>query len=73
MPVQLRSITGKVDYDVEQTLRDLTSAVNALEGTQSPQVIQDLAQRIAAVRQAVQQATQRIDDLNRRVTALENP
>jgi len=70
MPVQLRSIHGKVDYDVEIVLRDLTAAVNQLEQRVTPAAAPD---QIAAVSDIVRQVARRVDDLNRRVLALENP
>lgn len=58
MPVHLRSITGKVDYDVEQVIRDLVFAVNALETRPLPEVQEVPAaraepQRVAVDRQAI--------------------
>ena len=58
MSVHLRSITGKVDYDVEQVIRDLVFAVNALETRPLPeaQVVpaaQLEPQRAAVDRQAI--------------------
>ena len=40
MPVQLRSITGKVDYQVEQVIRDLVLAANRQE-TETAFIIQE--------------------------------
>jgi len=71
--IELASIHGKVDYDVERALRDLAAAVNQLEGTQSVQALQNLSQAVGAVQSSVSRVTQRVDDLTRRVQALENP
>lgn len=62
MPVPLRSITGKVDYEVEQVIRDLVVAVNQLEAVSVPDLTPVLADLASA--------TKRIDDLEQRVQVL---
>jgi len=71
MPVELASIHGKVDYDVERALRDLAAAVNQLEASSSAQTLQTLMQAVGAVQSSLSRVTQRVDDLLRRVAALE--
>lgn len=73
MPVELRTLRGKVDHDVEIALRDLTAAVNQLEGSASVATMARLHDGLAAVQRDLDVLTQRFDDLARRVAALENP
>ncbi len=62
MPVQLRSISGKVDYDVEQVIRDLVIAVNRLEAVSTPDLAPVLADLVSV--------TERVSDLEQRVQVL---
>lgn len=72
--VQLRTLRGKVDYEVEQQVRELVMAYNALD-----QQVQAQAQRVAAspssaqVQQALTDLAARLDALTQRVQALETP
>ncbi len=69
MAVQLRSITGKVDYEVEQVIRDLVLAVNRLDAVDVPDVaailaaLADLDTRVGLLEQRVQVQEQKIADL----------
>lgn len=72
MPVQIGTLRGKTDPIVERALIDLADAVNKLEAqitAMRPQ--RELPDR--ALTSAVSAVVQRVDDLNRRVLALENP
>lgn len=66
MAVQLRSITGKVDYEVEQVIRDLVLAVNRLDAIDVPDVaailaaLTDLDTRVGLLEQRVQVQEQKI-------------
>ncbi len=66
MPVPLRSITGKVDYAVEQVIRDLVLAVNRLDAVDVPDVaailaaLTDLSSRVGLLEQRVQVQAQKI-------------
>jgi hypothetical protein len=66
MAVQLRSITGKVDYEVEQVIRDLVLAVNRLDAVDVPDVaailaaLTDLGTRVGLLEQRVQVQEQKI-------------
>ncbi len=72
MPVQLGTLRGKTDPVVERALTDLVAAVNGLEARINALGPHGTAPD-RALAQAVSTAVQRVDDLNRRVLALENP
>jgi len=72
MPVQLGSFDrSKTDPVVIRALTDLANAVNSLEARLKQLPANTPPDRLLA--QSVSQVTQRVDDLNRRVLALENP
>lgn len=77
MPVHLRSITGKVDYDVEQVIRDLVFAINQLETRPLPEApVVPAAQEVPEVRAESQRAVvdrQDIDDLEADVGVVTDP
>jgi hypothetical protein len=61
MAVHLRSITGKVDYEVEQVIRDLVLAFNQLEGRPLPAAVRGPTSRAEPQRAVVDR--QAIGDL----------
>ena len=69
MPVPLRSITGKVDYDVEQMLREIVVAIDRLEALPSVDLgpiratLASLNDRLGDMEQRVQVLTQQVSDL----------
>lgn len=69
MPIQLRSITGKIDQAVELLLRDLVQAVNALEpavGVRARETT--LAQAVASLNVAVSQQAGEITILQQQIS-----
>ncbi len=71
MAVHLRSISGKLDYNVEQVIRDLVLAVNQLEGRPLPEAVQVVTPRAEPQRAAVdRQAIGDLEDTVGTVTPL---
>ncbi len=70
MSVHLRSITGKVDYEVEQIIRDLVIAVNRLEAVSTPDLAPVLAD-LASVTERVRDLEQRVQVLSQDVADLQ--
>lgn len=71
MPVQLASFTKAVDPDVVRALKDLTTAVNLLEPHIAKATTAPTPHDLAAVQSLLTETIRRVDDLTRRVAALE--
>ena len=73
MPVQLRSLTGQVPYNIEQQVRDLVLSFNALEQRVAALPTTDLRGLVDGLSVEVQDLRARVAALELRVNALENP
>lgn len=71
MPVDLPSLRGKVDPDVERAIREIVIAVNKLEPLLAAGGVAGLAQQVAALKAAVERDHERIENVERRVSVLE--
>lgn len=71
MPIQLPSFKSDVSDDVKQSLQQLADAVNRLEPHMQATAHHDVAAELTSMRQQLESAVRRIDDLTRRVRALE--
>jgi len=63
MPVDIPTIRGKVDYDVETAIHNLATAVNTLQGSTSAAAVVQMQRDLATVRQGLDRLTQRVDQL----------
>jgi ubiquinone biosynthesis protein UbiJ len=63
MPVDIPSLRGKVDYDVEIGIRNLATAINQLEGAVSTAAVRQMQTDLATVRNGLDALTQRLDRL----------
>jgi len=63
MPVDIPTIRGKVDYDVETAIKNLASAVNQLQGSASAAAVAQMQHDLVIVRHGVESLTQRFDRL----------
>ena len=63
MPVEIPSLRGKCEYEVETAIKNLAGALNQLEGTVSRAAIAQMQRDLAAVRGGLDSLTQRFDRL----------
>lgn len=70
MPVQLPTTYGKTDYAVVKALRDLGSAINALE---QRQISTDVDSKIQALQASVATLQRQVATLNQQVQGLLHP
>ena len=67
--VNLRSLTGKVSYDVEQTFRDMDRALDTLAARPMPDAAPDAMPAVAALESRLQQVAQSLARLQATVDA----
>lgn len=63
MPVDLPSLHGKCEYEVETAIKTLAAAVNSLEGTPTAAQLADIRRLANTAQAAVTDLTQRFDRL----------
>ena len=63
MPVQIPSLRGKCDYEVETAINRIAAALNQLEGTVAPAAIAKMRQDVGSVQHGLDSLTQRFDRL----------
>ena len=71
MPVTIQTIDGKADYSITKSIYNLRDAVNGLETRLASNVVTPAA--LAAVRTELEVLRRAVEQLQRQVTALENP
>jgi len=63
MPVEIPSLRGKCEYEVETAINRLAGALNQLEGTVSREAIAQMHRDLATVSSGLNSLTQRFDRL----------